>query len=385
MTLEDILHDEDLRRREFPVAAEKIFWAHAGVTALPRCVVEAMRHYVERCGRGDQEAELPPRFVMETRSLAARLLGGTPQEIALIGPTSVALSLVANGLDFAAGENVVFYPDDYPANVYPWQALQTRGVDLRPVQPEQLGQIGVQDIIRCVDQRTRLVALASAHFLSGHRLDLAAIGGFLRERRILFCVDGIQTLGAFRTSAAHCDFMAADAHKWLLGPLATGVLHVRREVQDRLRPTLLGWNNVACPDYIAREEMKFPPHAGRYEAGSANLVGIVGLNAALKLLLRLGIERIESRLIELGARVIRDMEQDGWHYLGTGVSAQRSGILSFTRPDLDLPALHSRLTTENMVISLRQTRDGARVLRLSPHFYNTGEEWERLRSTLRPA
>jgi selenocysteine lyase/cysteine desulfurase len=380
--IKTILADESLRRREFPVAAEKAFWAHAGVCALPRCVVDAMSRYLDRCTKNDQEAVLDGHFVLQTRTLAAQLLGCTPQEIALIGPTSVALSLVANGLDWQPGDNVVFYQDDYPANVYPWQALGARGVELRRVAPQQLGRIELEHIAPLVDKHTRLVALASVHFLSGWRLDVDTIGRWLRERGMLFCLDGIQSFGALRTNVEAADFAAADSHKWLLGPLAMGVFHVRREAQERLRPTLVGWNNVASPAFITQDTMRFPSHAGRYEAGSANVAGIVGLNAALQLLLGIGIENIEARLLAFGEKIIAAMEAHGFEYIGPREASRRSGILSFTRHGTDLTKLHAQLGEQGIATSLRSTRDGRRLLRFSPHFYNTEAELERLAAAI---
>src|SRR5207248_6782846 len=155
-----------------------------------------------------------------------------------------------------------------------------------------------------VDEQTRLVALASCHFVSGFRIDLQGIGQFLRKRNILFCVDGIQTLGAFPTTVEHIDFLAADAHKWLLGPCAAGILYVRKGLQERLNPRVFGWHNVRCPNYIAQEEMVFRPDARRYEAGTQNLLGLVGLHASLELLLELGIENIAAELLRKRALLV---------------------------------------------------------------------------------
>src|SRR5262245_42485402 len=228
MDLEALLGDEPLRRREFPVAEDSIFLAHAGVSPLPARSVAAMTDYLAQAARHDQEACFPAGRIAETRALAAALLCCAPEEVALLGPTSLGLSVVANGLDFPPRANVVCYRDDYPANVYPWRALTARGVEVRSVRAARLGAVTVEDVAAAVDGRTALVALASAHYLSGDRLDLAAIGGYLKARGILFCVDGIQTLGGMRTTVEDVDFLAADSHKWLLGPDGAGILYVRR-------------------------------------------------------------------------------------------------------------------------------------------------------------
>src|SRR6185436_5501731 len=137
-------------------------------------------------------------------------------------------SLVASGLKFRRGENILVYFDDYPSNVYPWMALVEQGVQVRLVNTRGLGLIRARDVMGQVDENTRLVALASCHFVSGYRIEIDSIGKFLRERGILFCLDAIQTLGAFPTTVENVDVLAADAHKWLLGPCAAGLLYVRR-------------------------------------------------------------------------------------------------------------------------------------------------------------
>ena len=155
-----------------------------------------------RGARDDQEEAVPAGFLDRTRSLAARLLKAEPGEVALVGPTSLGLSFVANGLSFEPGANVLAYFDDYPSNVYPWMALERRGVEVRFLQTRELGRIEPEDVLSQVDSRTRLVALASCHFISGWRLDAHAIGRALRDRNILFSLDAIQTLGAFSRSPA---------------------------------------------------------------------------------------------------------------------------------------------------------------------------------------
>src|SRR5207247_7066096 len=123
------------------------------------------------------------------------------------------------------------------------------------------------------------------------------IGKFLRDRNILFCLDAIQTLGAFPTTVEHVDLLAADAHKWLLGPCAAGIMHVRQAVQERLKPPIYGWNNVRCPNYVAQEQIVFRSTAQKYEAGTHNLLGIVGLAAAMELILEIGVENIAQELL----------------------------------------------------------------------------------------
>jgi cysteine desulfurase/selenocysteine lyase len=383
LTLDQILADETLRRREFPVAAEKIFLGHAGVCPLPRRVMDAMTDLTLVSSMSDQEEAYGPGRMLEVRRLAARLMNAQPEEVALVGPTSLALSYVAGGLPFRRGDNVLIYHDDYPSNVYPWMALAERGVQVRFLNLRELGRIRRIDVEGQIDESTRLVALASCHFLAGWRIDLAGIGRLLRKRGILFCVDGIQTLGAFPTTVEHVDFLAADAHKWLLGPLSAGIFYVRKEVQDRLRPTVFGWHNVRCPNYVAQEQIVHPPDARRYEAGSANLVGLAGLEAALRLLLEIGINPIAAELLRKRQKLVLALRAKSYEVLQESATPEHaSGIVTFHRPLTDLPALHARLAEQRIITSLRGDRSGQRYIRLSPHFYNTDAELDQLLAML---
>jgi selenocysteine lyase/cysteine desulfurase len=378
VTLAELLQNEPLRREEFPVAQKKIFLAHAGVCPLPRRVATAMADYANNATTSDQESLVFPQLLTEGRQLAARLLNCASEEIAFVGPTSLALSFVAAGLNLRKGDNILVYFDDYPSNVYPWMALAERGIEVRLLNARDLGVIRTKDVTGQVDENTRLVALASCHFISGWRIDHAAIGKYLRERGILFCLDAIQTVGAFPTTVEHVDFLAADAHKWLLGPSAAGVLYVRREIQERLNPPVYGWHNVRCPNFVAQEEIVLRSDARKYEAGTHNLIGLAGLVASMKLALEIGVENIANELLRKRAWLVQALQTKGYQVLNADAPKETaSGIISFYREGADLAALHRKLTEQNVVASLRTDRKGRNFIRFSPHFYNTVAELER--------
>lgn len=379
MTIAELHSNEELRAHEFPVVSEKAFLAHAGVCPLPRRVVDAMVDYTLLAAHGDQEEAFPGSRIQQARQSAATLLNAQPDEIAFVGPTSLGLSLVANGLSFRKGDNILIYHDDYPSNVYPWMALAEKGVEVRLMNIRELGRIRNIDVIGQVDESTRLVALASCHFVSGWRIDLETIGKQLRSRNIPFCVDGIQTLGAFPTTVEHVDFLAADAHKWLLGPCAAGILYVRKSLQEKLKPSVLGWHNVRCANYVAQEQIVHPPDSRRFEAGSANLVGLAGLQAGMALLLSIGIENIAAELLRKRALLVPELQAKGYAVLGGSAPLEHaSGIVTFYKPEADMPALHAKLTEASIITSLRASRAGQRYIRLSPHFYNTDAELHRM-------
>jgi len=373
-----VLTDESFRANCFPIVRNKIFMAHAAVTVLPLAVAEAISNYVKKSAEEFPDFTELLSILRETRESAARLLHAAPEEIALLGPTSLGLSLFANGIPWEAGDEVVCYIDDYPANVYPWLNLRRLGVTVRYLEPSGLGEITAEVVERALSSKTRLVALASCNFVSGYRIDLSAIGAMLHARGILFSVDAIQTLGAFPTTVEHVDFLSADSHKWLLGPLASGVVYVKKEHFDLCRPTLLGSWNVRAPGFMAQDQIEFLDTAQRYEPGALNLPGIVGMKTAIDLLLEAGIDRIAERILYLRSRLIDGLESAGYHLLGKMEPATGSGIITFSHPTRDLTEVFQRLTQERIFCSQRQDRPGNQYLRFSPHFYNSDAEIDRV-------
>lgn len=378
LTIPDLLQDEALRQHEFPVATRQAFLAHAGVCPLPRRVAEAVQSHARDCTLDDQEEALVPGVVGQVRRLAADLIGASHDEVSLVGPTSLALSQVAAGLQIKRGQNVLIYHDCYPSNVYPWMALADRGVEVRLMNIRELGKVRVVDVQGQVDEDTRLVALASAHYLTGWRINVDAIGRMLRSKGILFCLDAIQTLGAFPTSVANVDILAADAHKWLLGPCAAGLLYVRKEARPQIRPVVHGWHNLQCPDFLTQDDLVFHEGARRYEAGTHNFLGLHGLKAALELVQEVGLEAISAELARKRLRLVPELVAKGYTVLqGDAHADNAGGITSFHREGTDMRALHQRLKAAGVHTSCRILPGGQAVVRLSPHYYNTDDELRR--------
>jgi len=383
LSIESLVLDESARRAAFPVAQRKIFFAHAGVTVLPRVVADAVINYTERSCADHQEFGEVLSDIKRARKVCAEFIGAQPDEIALLGPTSLGLSLFANGIPWNEGDEVLCYTSDYPANVYPWMDLQRRGVVVRYLQPERIGEITPELVAAALTPRTRLVALASCNFFTGYRIDVDAIGRLLHERGVLFSLDAIQTLGAFPLSVEHVDFLSADAHKWMLGPMAIGIVYVKKRHFDLLRPTLLGAWNVIAPNFITQPEIAFHPTAQRYEPGVLNISGIYGMIAALEMVMAIGQEKIAARILDLKKLIVDQIHPLGFEIIPPSSGANASGITTFRHPKASMAKLFHLLEQNNIVVSLRYDRENTEFLRLSPHFYNTTEEVERVIAVLR--
>jgi selenocysteine lyase/cysteine desulfurase len=374
--------DEGLRQREFPICARKIYCAHAADSPLPRRVAEGMQESIGRALVDARNYDDELERIEETRTLVARLLDCGTDEIAFTGPTASGLNTVANGLEWNAGDEVVCYLDDYPANVYPWLALERFGVKPVLLETERIGEITPEIVERALTKRTRLVALASANYCSGYRIDLEAIGALCAERGVLFSVDAIQTMGVFPVPLQHVDFASAGAQKWMLGPSGAGIMFVKKSRHDLLRPAIVGGWNVVSPNFISQREVKFEAGGRKFEPGAYTHTVLAGLKAAVELLLEAGPNEVTRRISDL-TQTLRDrIEPAGFEFLSPTEEKNRCGILTFRHLRVSSAQLWEALTKNDIVVSLRHDRANRGWLRVSPHFYNTAVEIERLAEIL---
>jgi cysteine desulfurase/selenocysteine lyase len=236
------------------------------------------------------------------------------------------------------------------------------------------GAVTLDDVMNLVDDKTRLVSLSSVNYISGYRIDVPAIGRYLHEKNILFCVDAIQSLGAFPIDTGFVDFLAAGAHKWLLGPLGIGILFVKECNIKKLAPVLAGWKCVQSSKKYLNYDLCFLDSAKCLEPGGINISGIVGLHAALELLMETGIDEIASRLVRFGQVIKFALWEKGYDLIGPIEDKWSSGITSFSSQKNDITSLRKRLDDRGFVASLRDTFDGRKCIRISPHFYNSEDE-----------
>jgi cysteine desulfurase/selenocysteine lyase len=374
--------DESLRRREFPICARKIYCAHAADAPLPRRVADAMHGSIERASTDARNYDNELKRIAEARALTARLLGCETEEISFTGPTASGLNTVASGLDWNEGDEVVCYLDDYPANVYPWLALERQGVKPVWLETARLGEITPEIVERALTRRTRLVALASAHNISGYRIDLDGIGALCEQRGVLFSVDAIQTLGAFPVPLQHVDFASSGAQKWMLGPSGAGILYVKKTRHELLRPALIGGWNVVSPEFLTQRVVRFESGGRKFEPGAYTHSVIAGLRAAVELLFEAGPAEISVRIAELTQLLRARLVASGFEFLTPEEEKNRCGILTFRHSRAESGKLCELLAQKDIVVSNRLDRANRSWLRISPHFYNTVAEIEQIAEVL---
>lgn len=359
-------------RDEFPITRTCTFLNHASRSPIPNRSLKAMEEFLHRSREtGDEFDDEVFQVLENTRTLIARLISATPQEIALMPNTSTGINIALRGLRIQKGENILIPEKEFPANVFPWLNLQPEGVEVRFI-PTEKGIVSVDAIEELMDSKTRAVSIGFVNFSQGTRRNLEGIGSLCKEKEIPFIVDGMQGIGELNLDAKNChiDFLACGGAKWLMSPHGTGFAYIRKDFQDKIKRTFFGWLAVKGPEnFEDLLDYSFKPFPGArsFEIGTYPYHDFFGMNESLKLLLEVGMENIEKRVIALTDLLIQKLSEISRPILSPLDPCHRSAILSFGGNNLD--RIFSSLRDEGIYVS---KREGG--IRVSPHFYNTEEE-----------
>ncbi|MCI0654977.1 MAG: aminotransferase class V-fold PLP-dependent enzyme [Methylococcaceae bacterium] len=367
---------QKLIESEFPLVDSVLYLNHAGVAPWPRRTSEAVKRFAEEnCRTGARDYS--DWLMMET-GLRAQLktLINAPDigDIALVKNTSEALSFVALGLPWRAGDNIVSSDEEFPSNRIPWESLQTLGVEFRQAHLTDRA-VPEQALFDLTDANTRLITISSIQFASGLRLNVERIGDFCRRHHILFCIDAIQSIGAveFDVQACRPDFAMADGHKWMLGPEGLGVFYSTPDSRERLKLTQFGWHMIEDPGDYRNRPWTIAEDSRRFECGSANMLGIHALSASLSLLLEVGMDIVENKVLENAVYLKQLIRGHNDLELMTPMDSRHaSGIVLFRHRKIENNALYRILREQGVVCA---QRGGG--IRFSPHFYTSQETIEK--------
>lgn len=371
----------DSIRALFPVTERAIYLNHAAVSAPPKPTINAIQSQLADVSENGSVNFRSWLSVKESsRRLVAGMLGARPQQVAFMRNTSDGLSTVANGLDWRSGDNLVTFRGEFPSNLYPWLRLRdARGVEVR-VCEERDGRVDVDELIRLIDGRTRIVAISQVQYASGFRADLERIGRAARVHDALLVVDVIQGLGVIPidVEAELVDVAAGACHKWLLTPEGVGLLYLSARARERIQPTLVGWTSVPNPDDYGNYEQGWNQGTLAWETGTAPMALIHGLEASLNLLNQVGVEQIQTYLETLTNHLCEQLQKTNYKVLSSRRAGEKSQIVCIQHTaGLSPMNLYSLLKSKNIITAPRGDR-----LRISPHFYNTIEEMDGLVTAL---
>lgn len=373
------------RSKNFPVVKKWAYFDHAAVSPLPKPATAAIQKWMTAATEeGDAVWPEWAARVEETRQTAANLVNALPTEIAFTPSTTAGIGYVAEGLNWEKGDNVVLPGGEFPSNLYPWMNLESSGVELRIVKNGPLGEVDLNQIAEACDERTRLVSMSWVGYGTGYRIDPAAAAKVAHDNGALFFLDAIQGLSVFPldVQSTDIDFFAADGHKWMMGPEGAGLFYCKHEHLKILKPKGIGWNSVKNPYDFGKVALELKDSAGRYEGGTQNMCGVHALGGSLDLITEAGVtpttSPIGDRVLFLTDLFCEKMEAIGFETKCLRVGESRSGIIGFTKDNLEPNDARNRLLENGVVSSVRKG-----LLRFSPHAYNNEEDIDRAISTLR--
>ena len=364
-------------RALFPITERWIYFNHAAISPLPVPTIraiEAQLRDVHENGSANYRSWLAVKE--KARELLAKLLGARPEQVAFMRNTSDALSTVANGLNWRAGDNIVTFSREFPSNIYPWLRIRDAyGVEVRMCE-EREGRIDPMELESMIDHHTRVVAISHVQYASGFRIDLERLGRVVRQHDALFVVDAIQALGVLpvNVDADLIDIAAGGSHKWLLGPEGVGYLYLSDRARERIQPTLVGWVSVPDPDDYLNFDQGWNRGTLAWETGTGAAALIHGLQASLELLETYGAEKIADYLDELTDYLCERLQEKNYEVVSSRAPGEKSQIVCI-RPLDGLSAMHlyHHLGGRKIVTAPRGDR-----LRISPHLYNTSQEVDEL-------
>ncbi|RDH86024.1 MAG: aminotransferase [endosymbiont of Galathealinum brachiosum] len=365
-------------QNDFNLDPDLIYVNHAAVAPWPVCTVEAVKQFaIENGTVGSSHYLNWLKVEQELKADLATLINAqSADEIALLKNTSEGLSIIARGIQWQPGDNIVISNEEFPSNFIAWDALRAQGVELR------IANISDTDypekaIIEQMDANTRLLSISAVQYASGLRMNLDVLGKACKTFHALYCVDAIQQIGAlqFDVQSIDADFVIADGHKWMLGPEGLALFYCKQSSMDELELQQFGWHMVEdLSDFNNMKNWQAASNARRFECGSPNTLTTHALHASIKLLLQHGMSVIEKAVLLNIQTLIQTFSQlPDTSILSPTDITRHGGIFTFRKNNVDNEALYQYLVKKGAVCA---PRGGG--IRLSPHYYNQMSEFEKL-------
>ena len=353
---------------EFPLDPNICYLNHAAVSPWPLRTCDRVAEFAK--ANLHHGAQFYPQWLEVENNLREQckilLNAGSTDDIALVKNTSEALSMVAHGLEWKTGDNIVIPACEFPSNRVVWESLAQYGVEVRQVDTRKT-DAPERAIIEQIDTRTRLLSVSSVQYDIGLRLDLVKLGQFCQQSKVLYCVDAIQSLGVISldVEAIHADFVMADGHKWLLAPEGLALFYSRPAARKQLKLHEFGWHMLEELYEFDKSDWSVTESARRFECGSPNMLSIHALDASLSLFLEIGMESISRNIFNNTSYLFDMLENIDQIKLLTPTSVSRhAGIVSFDIANNNNQDIYEKLMQRGVICALR-----GGGIRFSPHFY----------------
>ncbi len=361
-------------RSLFPyIKTGKVYFNHASISPLSSVVTDKIKDYLAMRSETDIENfEYVLAVTAEVKGKIASLIHTTADRVAFVDNTSNGLNILAQGLHWKYGDRIVLNDIEFPSNVYPFLNLKTQGVEIDFVKSRD-GIVSADDILRAVTPKTKLISLSFVQFLSAYRADLMKIGEYCAKHNIVFCVDGIQGIGALEldVNKYHIDFVACGTQKWMMGLMGLAFVYISDKLQESLAPRYVGWMSVENTWELLNYDFVLKKTADAFQNGSYSVIGVVGVSGALEVFEKIGYKKIEQIILANSRYFINRLHETGYTIPAYRTGTENlSGIISF--PSEKAKLMYQQLKDNNIICSLREG-----MIRFSPHFYNTIEEIEK--------
>jgi cysteine desulfurase/selenocysteine lyase len=373
-----------LRREEFPVTENKTWFNTATYGPLPVSNVNAQKHFLEEMmmGGGAKGVGHWWEGAAEVRSKVGTLIGCDPRDVALVHSTVEGLSLVSLGLDWKVGDEVVVYDQEFPSGVYPWLALEKRGVKVRFIEDRGRHRFDIEDVEALLSDRTRVVCISLVNCYHGFRAPIEEISKLCRSNGSLLVVDAVQAVGALKVDVGSlgADVVAAHGYKSLCSGYGIGFCYVAPKLREVLEVSAPGWKNIEDAPFLEKQleyNLTYASDARRYESSVPNLAGMYGLGASIDLFTNAGVQLINDWVLEVSAGVAEALDEKGYPVTSSTRDGERSGIVSAEVPDGDAQRVRVALAEQNVSCAVRDGR-----LRISSHLFNDWTDIDRLITAL---
>lgn len=362
-------------REEFPILKDVTHFDVALMAPVSNPLIEMYREFYSEVSINGGDKDKWHEKVNNIRRQIANLIKAEAGEIAFVKNTSEGINMLAHSIDYSPGDNIVISDQEHVNNIYPWMNMKSCKIVTRKIKSRNY-YYELTDIKRVVDKNTKVISLTTVCPRSGFRPDLYQIGKFCKERGIYFFLDAVQSLGVLDMDVHNLgiDALATSGHKWLLGPYGAGFLYCRKDLINKINPVFAA--KLYIHDDPKRDNTAECTDARKWEYGSPNYTGILGLGTGIKMISTIGINNVEKRVINLADKLRSEIEELGLKVISPADNINKSGILCFKVKDPELT--NSHLKKENIFVSLR----GGNI-RVSIHFYNNEEDLDKFIRTLK--
>lgn len=362
-------------RKTFPhIKQEQIYFNHASIGPLSTKVADAVHNYITaRSETVTTSYEVFLKATVAVKTKISKLINSKSHQIAFTENVSMGLNLLAQGLEWNQGDEIILNDIEFPSNVYPFMNLQSKGVKVKFAKSHE-GKVDVEDYEKLITSKTKLISISLVQFLTGYKADLKALGELCKKHNIIFVVDVIQGAGAVKCDVNECniDFLIGGSHKWLMALTGLGYFYISDQLISKMRNANLGWLSVADSWSLLDFDPTPKSNAERFQTGTMNSIGMIGLDATLNLFVDFGIENIEKRIQENSEYFINTLVENGFDPILKGCSKKHLSGITSIKIDNATKVLEE-LKLRNIIV---ETREG--MLRCAPHFYNTTDEMDEL-------